>query len=71
MFLAEKHGSDADRKAAEARIAELSKSKASVDAAVQQANALVPTFDDEIRKIQKEYDYALDGLTRKLQDKVH
>jgi hypothetical protein len=70
-FLAEKRGSDADKKAAEARIAELSKSKASVDGALQQANALVPTFDDEIRKIQREYDNAFDGLTRKLRDKVH
>jgi hypothetical protein len=62
---------DAEKKASDARIAEMNKSKAGVDAAVQQAQGVVPTLDDEIKKIQKEYDDALEGLKSKLKDKVH
>lgn len=62
---------DAEKKASEARIAEMNKSKASMDAAIKQAEAVVPTVDDEIKKIQKEYDDALDALLAKVKEKVH
>jgi hypothetical protein len=62
---------DADKKASDARIADMTKSKAGVDAAVQQAQGVVPTLDDEIKKIQKEYDDALEALKSKLRDKAH
>ena len=61
---------DAEKKASEARIAEMSKSKASVDAALKQAEGIVPTVDDEIKKIQKEYDDAVDALLAKIKEKV-
>ena len=62
---------DAEKKASEARIAEMNKSKASMDAALKQAEPVVPTLDDEIKKIQKEYDDALEGLRSKIKDKIH
>ena len=61
---------DAEKKASEARIADMNKSKASMDAALKQAEPVVPTLDDEIKKIQKEYDDALDALLAKVKDKV-
>jgi hypothetical protein len=62
---------DADKKASEARIADMNKSKASVDAAVQQAQGVMPSLEDEIKKIQKEYDDALDALDAKIKEKIH
>ncbi len=62
---------DPEKKASEARIADMNKSKASMDAAVKQAQGVAPTIDDEIEKIQKEYDDALDGLRSKIKEKVH
>jgi hypothetical protein len=62
---------DADKKASEARIADMNRSKAAMDAAIKQAEAVVPNVDDEIKKIQKEYDDALDALVAKVKDKVH
>jgi hypothetical protein len=61
--------SDADKKASEARISEMNKSKASIDAAVQQAQAVLPNLEDEIKKIQKEYDDALAALRSKIKEK--
>jgi hypothetical protein len=63
--------SDADKKASEARIAEMNKSKASVDAALQQAQGVVPSLEDEIKKIQKEYDDAFGALEAKIKEKIH
>lgn len=62
---------EAEKKASQARIDELNKSKASLDAAVKQAEAVVPTVEDEIKKIQKEYDDALEALKAKIKEKVH
>jgi hypothetical protein len=62
--------SDADKKASDARIAEMNKSKAGIDAAVQQAQGAVPTLEDEIKKIQKEYADALDALRAKIKEKA-
>jgi uncharacterized phage infection (PIP) family protein YhgE len=62
---------DAEKKASEARIAELNKAKASVDAAMKQGEGVVPTVDEEIKNAQKEYDDALDALRSKVKDKVH
>jgi hypothetical protein len=61
---------DAEKKASEARIAEMSRSKAAVDASVQQAQGVVPKLDEEIRQLKKAYDDALDGLESKLRDRV-
>jgi hypothetical protein len=61
---------DAEKKASDQRIADLQKAKASIDAAVKQSENLVPTMDDEIKKIQKEHDDALDALVSKLKEKV-
>ncbi len=41
---------DAEKKASEARIADLNKSKASMDAAVKQAQGVAPSLDDEIQE---------------------
>ena len=60
-----------EKKASDARIADMNKSKASVDAAVKQAQGVVPSLDDEIKKVQKEYDDALDALRAKIKEKVH
>jgi hypothetical protein len=62
---------DPEKKASEARIADMNKSKASIDAAVKQAQGVAPGLDDEIKKIQKEYDDALDGLRSKIKEKIH
>jgi hypothetical protein len=59
-----------EKKAVEARIADLGKSKAALDAAIQQAEAVVPTIEDEVKKIQKEYDDAVAALKSKIKDKV-
>jgi hypothetical protein len=61
---------EAEKKAAEARIAELGKSKAALDAAIQQAQGVVPSIEDEVKKIQKEYDDALAALKAKIKEKV-
>jgi hypothetical protein len=61
---------DAEKKASEARIADMNKSKASVDAALKQAETIVPTMEDEIKKIQKEYDDAFNALTAKIKEKI-
>jgi hypothetical protein len=61
---------DAERKASEARIAEMSKSKASVDASVQQAQAVLPKQEEEIKQLQKAYDDALAGLKSKIKDRI-
>jgi hypothetical protein len=60
-----------EKKASEARIAEMNKSKAGIDAAVKQAEGLVPTLDDEIKKVQREYEDALAALEAKIKEKVH
>jgi hypothetical protein len=62
---------DPEKKASEARIADMSKSKASIDSAVKQAEGVVPSIDDEIHKIQKEYDDAFEGLRAKIKEKIH
>jgi hypothetical protein len=61
---------DAEKKASDARIADMNKAKASIDAALQQAQNVVPTLEDEIKKIQKEYEDALATLTSRLKEKV-
>ncbi len=61
---------DADKKASDARIADMNKSKAGIDAAVKQAAGVGPSIDDEIKKIQKEYDDALEALRSKLKEKA-
>jgi hypothetical protein len=62
---------DADKKASEVRIADMNKSKASVDAAVQQAQGVVPSIEDEIKKAQKAYDDAIEALRAKIKEKIH
>jgi hypothetical protein len=62
---------DAEKKASDVRIADMTRSKASIDAAVKQAEGLAPTLDDEIKKVQKEYDDALAGLVGKIKEKIH
>lgn len=61
---------DAERKASEARIAEMSKSKAAMDSAMKQAEAVVPNLDEEIKKIQKEYADAMEALRAKIKEKI-
>ena len=50
--------------------ATIDKMKASVDASLQQAQALIPHLDEQIEKIQKEYDDALGVLKSRLEDKA-
>lgn len=61
---------DAERKASDARIAEWTRSKAAVDASVQQAQAMLPKLDDDIQQVKKAYDADLDGLESKIKDKT-
>jgi hypothetical protein len=61
---------DAEKKASEQRITDLNKSKASIDAALKQGEGVAPTLEDEIKKIQKEYEDALDALRSKIKEKV-
>jgi chromosome segregation ATPase len=68
-FQAGQKATDADKKASQARIEEMNKSKASIDAAVAQANAVAPKMEEEIQKLQKEYDDALAALRTKIQEK--
>jgi hypothetical protein len=70
-FQAGKKVTDAEKKASEQRIADLNKSKAAVDSAVKQAENIVPNLDDEVKKIQKEYDDAFEALKSKLKEKAH
>lgn len=69
-FQSEKGVTAGDKKASQDRIADMNKMKASVDAALQQANALIPQLDDQIAKIQKEYEDALATLKDRLGDKA-
>ncbi|APR75100.1 Hypothetical protein A7982_00446 [Minicystis rosea] len=62
---------DAEKKASHARIEEMNKSKASIDAAMKQAEAIAPSMADEIQKITKEYDDAIEALKTKIRDKKH
>jgi hypothetical protein len=64
-----KKATDAEKKAAEARIAALEKSKASIDSASQQASSLLPRLDQEVQKAQKEYVDALEALKNTLREK--
>jgi hypothetical protein len=61
---------DAEKKASDARIADMNKSKASIDAAVSQAQGVASSLQDEILKIQKEYADALDALAAKIKERV-
>jgi hypothetical protein len=61
---------DAEKKASEARIADLTKAKAGVDAAVKQGEGVISNVDDEIKNAQKEYQDAFDALRSKIKDKV-
>ena len=70
-FQAGKKVTEPEKKASQARVEEMTKSKASVDGAVKQAEAVLPSIEDEIKKVQKEYDDALDALKSKLKDKKH
>lgn len=70
-FQAGKKVTDAEKKASEQRIADMNKSKAAVDSAVQQAQNIVPGLEDEVKKIQKEYDDAFEALKSKLKEKGH
>jgi hypothetical protein len=67
---ANKKMTDAEKKASEARIAELNKSKSAMDAAMKQAEGVVPNLEEEIRKIQKEHDDAVEALKAKIKEKV-
>lgn len=70
-FQGEKKTTDADRKASEARIAELQKSRARLDGASQQgAVSLEPRLDEEVKKTQDEYDEALRGLRSRIEEKA-
>ncbi|MFT3771241.1 MAG: hypothetical protein QM820_37980 [Minicystis sp.] len=68
-FQTGKKVTDAEKKASQARIDEMNKSKASIDAAVKQASAVAPGMADEIQKIQKEYDDAFEALKAKIREK--
>jgi hypothetical protein len=61
---------DPEKKASEARIADMTRSKAAVDASVQRAQAMIPKLDEEIQQIKKTYDDDLAGLESKIRDKT-
>jgi hypothetical protein len=65
-FQAEKKTTDAEKKASEERIAEMNKSKASLDAAIQQGKDLEPKLEEQVQALKKEYDDAFGGLVVKI-----
>lgn len=67
-FQAEKKTTDAEKKASEDRIAEMNKSKASIDAAIKQGQDLLPKLDEQVQGVQKEYDDAFAALLSKIDE---
>jgi hypothetical protein len=61
-FQGEAGRTDPEKKASDDRIAAMTQSKASLDAAVGQAKAAAPDMDSKIRASQKEYADALEAL---------
>jgi len=60
---------DAEKKASHARIEEMNRSKALIDAAMKQAGAVAPSMDDEVQKLHKEYDDAFEALKTRVREK--
>jgi hypothetical protein len=66
---ADKAATAADKKESQDRVNALKKSQASLDTAVQQAKSIEPRLEDDLAKINREYDDALSALVSKLKDK--
>jgi hypothetical protein len=65
----DKGATAAEKKASDERIAALDKSKALIDPAAQQANALVPHIDEQLQKLTDENAQALKTLRARFEDK--
>jgi hypothetical protein len=69
-FQAEAKATAEDKEASEERIAEMNKSRALLDSAILQGEALLPKLEEQILTIQKEYDDAFAALVAKIDAKV-
>ena len=69
-FQGEAKTTAAEKEASEERIAEMNKSRALIDSAILQGEALLPKLEEQILTIQKEYDDAFAALVAKLDAKV-
>jgi hypothetical protein len=69
-FQAEKRTTAPEKKASEDRIAEINKSRAALDAAVQQGNSLLPRLDEQVQGMTREYDDALAKLLAAIDEKA-
>ncbi len=67
-FQAEKKITEPEKKASQARIADMEKSKAALDASVQKAQELAPRMEEELKKLSHDYDDALAALVSKIKD---
>ncbi|MFS8067881.1 MAG: hypothetical protein ACMG6S_16080 [Byssovorax sp.] len=67
---AEKRTTAPEKKASDERIAEINKSRAALDSAVQQGSSLLPQLDEQIQTITREYDEALAKLLASLDEKA-
>lgn len=69
-FQAEKRTTAPEKKASEDRIAEINKSRAGLDAAVQQGTSLQPKLDEQVQAVTREYDDALAKLLAAIDEKI-
>lgn len=69
-FQADKRTTPPEKKASEARVAEMSKSREQIDAAVKQGEALLPKLDEQAQALQKDYDDKMSAFLGKLDDKA-
>lgn len=69
-FQAEKRTTAPEKKASEDRIAEINRSRAQLDAAVQQGNSLLPRLDEHVHGMAREYDDALAKLLAAIDEKA-
>ncbi|MFO0757237.1 MAG: hypothetical protein U0359_12150 [Byssovorax sp.] len=68
-FQADKRTTAPEKKASEARVAEMTKSQGEIDAAVKQAEAIRPKLDDQVRAIEKEDDDKMEAFLTKLAER--
>jgi hypothetical protein len=68
-FQADKRTTAPEKKASEARVAEMTKSRGQIDAAVKQAEALLPTLDEKVEALRRAYDDAMSAFLDKLEEK--
>jgi hypothetical protein len=69
-FQADKRTTAPEKKASEARVAEMSKSREQIDAAVKQGEALLPKLDEQAQALERSYEDKIRAFLGKLDDKA-